>query len=248
MKRAGRWLSSLWLAGYLGVAGCSKKEEAPPPPAAELPPAEEAPPSIPAPEGATPREGEAVAKPPVPVVPDGSTALPSSEAKEEPAPSKPPAPPGGGIAPEDAKNREWTTSPVELKRSSAPQATLRSVRAGAHPDFDRVVFEFEGTQLPGYRVEYPKEPVVQCGSGDVVSLAGKAQLQVSLMPARAHTDAGQPTVATREQKVALPVVVELERICDFEGEVSWALGTQGTAPFRIMELKEPPRLVVDVRH
>ncbi|WP_342378251.1 hypothetical protein NVS55_02725 [Myxococcus stipitatus] len=247
MKRAGRWLSSLWLAGCLGVAGCSKKEEAPPPPpTAELPPAEEAPPSVPAPEGAVPREGEAAAKPPVHVVADGSTALPSSEAKEEPAPPAAPAP--GGIAPEDARNREWTTSTVELKRSSAPQATLRSVRAGAHPDFDRVVFEFEGTQLPGYRVEYPKEPVVQCGSGDVVSLAGKAQLQVSLMPARAHTNEGQPTVATREQKVALPVLVELERICDFEGEVSWALGTKSTAPFRIMELKEPARLVVDVRH
>lgn len=245
MKRAGRWLSSLWLAGCLAGAGCSKKEEAPPPPAAELPPSEEAPPSVPAPEGTLPREGEAAAKPPVHVVADGSTGLPSSDAKEE-APK--PTPSEGGIAPEDVKNREWTTSAVVLKRSSAPQATLRSVRAGAHPDFDRVVFEFEGTQLPGYRVEYPKEPVVQCGSGDVVSLAGKAQLEVSFTPARAHTSEGQPTVATREQKLALPVLVEMERICDFEGEVSWALGAKSTAPFRIMELKDPARIVVDVRH
>ncbi|MFY1828835.1 hypothetical protein ACN47A_23150 [Myxococcus fulvus] len=267
MKRAGRWLSSLWLAGCLVGTGCSKKEEAPPHPAAELPAPDDTPthPSG-APEGAVPR-----AKPPV-----AAGELPPEEPGAEPSgtgapsgtgsPSAGAAPSGaagagtgtpsgggsatgaGGVTPENPKNREWTTDAVSLDRRDVPQATLRSVRAGAHPDYDRVVFEFEGTQLPGYRVEYTKEPAVQCGSGDPVSLAGKGQLQVSFTPAKAHTDAGEPTVATRELKPALPVLLELERTCDFEGEVTWVLGNKSHAPFRILELREPTRLVVDVKH
>ncbi|NTX09956.1 hypothetical protein HUA76_04070 [Myxococcus sp. CA056] len=267
MKRAGRWLSSLWLAGCLVATGCSKKEEAPPHPAAELPPPDDTPalPSSP-PEGTLPREGEAAAKPPVHVVTTGSTGVPvrgGAQDEELPVPSGEPTEPteppgkeapgktppsGGGYTPEDPKNREWTSGVVDMKRQDAPQATLRSVRAGAHPDFDRVVFEFEGTQLPGYRVGYAKEPVVQCGSGDPASLAGKGQLQVTFTPARAHTDAGQPTVATRELKPALPVLLELERTCDFEGEVTWVLGNKSVQAFRVLELREPTRLVVDVQH
>ncbi|AKF79354.1 hypothetical protein MFUL124B02_02970 [Myxococcus fulvus 124B02] len=269
MKRAGRWLSSLWLAGCLVGTGCSKKEEAPPHPAAELPAPDDTParPSG-APEGAVPRGGEVAAKPPVAV-----GELPPEEPGAEPeapsgagspsagagAPSGGAAPGGagtgtpsgggsGGVTPENPKNREWTTEAVSLDRRDVPQATLRSVRAGAHPDYDRVVFEFEGTQLPGYRIEYTKEPAVQCGSGDPVTLAGKGQLQVSFTPAKAHTDAGEPTVATRELKPALPVLLELERTCDFEGEVTWVLGNKSNAPFRILELREPTRLVVDVKH
>lgn len=284
MKRAGRWLSSLWLAGCLVGTGCSKKEEAPPHPAAELPAPDDTParPSG-APEGAVARGGEAATKPPVAVgelppeepgaeapsgagSPSAGAGAPSGSGSPSAgagAPSGTGSPSGGatgagtgtpsgggsgGVTPENPKNREWTTDAVSLDRRDVPQATLRSVRAGAHPDYDRVVFEFEGTQLPGYRVEYAKEPVVQCGSGNPVTLAGKGQLQVSFTPAKAHTDAGEPTVATRELKPALPVLLELERTCDFEGEVTWVLGNKSNAPFRILELREPTRLVVDVKH
>ncbi|MCE9669022.1 hypothetical protein LY474_14510 [Myxococcus stipitatus] len=258
MKRAGRWVSSLWLAGCLvGGAGCSKKEEAPTHPAADLPLPDDTPatPTHP-PEGTLPREGEAAAKPPVHVVlPPGSTvpvaaakpeeeeSPPVEETPEAPTPSK--TPEAGAVA-EDARNREWTAGKVTLKRMGATQATLRSVRAGEHAEFDRVVFEFEGAQLPGYQLEYVDE-AIQCGSGNPVTVAGKARLQVTFTPAKAHTDAGQPTVTTRELKPALPVVQELERTCDFEGEVTWVLGNASPHKYRVMELREPSRIVVDVQ-
>jgi len=246
MKRAGRWVSSLWLAGCLvGGAGCSKKEEAPAHPAADLPLPDDtpAPPTHP-PEGTLPREGEAAAKPPVHVaLPPGSTVPVAAAKPEAPTPSKPPE--AGAVA-EDARNREWTSGKVALKRMGSPQATLRSVRAGEHAEFDRVVFEFEGAQLPGYQLEYVDE-AIQCGSGNPVTVAGKARLQVTFTPAKAHTDAGQPTVATRELRPALPVVQELERTCDFEGEVTWVLGNASPRKYRVMELREPSRIVVDVQ-
>jgi hypothetical protein len=273
-----RRLTSLWLAGCIGIAGCSKKEEGPPHPAAELPAPDDSPdqPSGPPP-GTLPREGEAAAKPPVHVVlpGDGGTvrAPPPEEVRED-APGNEPAPggPAGGAAPttgsantgaatpppapgaatgqppEDLKNREWTAGNVTLKRAPGMPVTLRSVRAGQHPDFDRVVFEFDGASLPGYRLEYVDKPIIKCGSGDPTSVAGQGWLQVTLTPARGHDDKGQATVAERELKPGLPVILELERTCDFEGEVTWVLGNKGPNKYRVMELHEPTRLVVDVQH
>jgi hypothetical protein len=279
MKQSGRRLTSLLLAGCIGVAGCSKKDEGPPHPAAELPALDDAPaqPSGPPP-GTLPREGEAAAKPPVHAVlpgDGGSTgkaetpaqageetgAAPSTEspatgmapaagsAAGGTAPTPAPAPGASAdLPPEDPKNREWTAGKVELKRRPGMPVTLRSVRAGQHADYDRVVFEFDGSQLPGYRLEYVDKPIIQCGSGDPTPVAGQGWLQVTLTPARGHDDKGQATVAERELKPSLPVLLELERTCDFEGEVTWVLGNKSPKKYRVMELRGPTRLVVDVQH
>jgi hypothetical protein len=248
MKRAGRGLTSLWLVGCLGFAGCKKEEPPPPHPAAELPAPEDSPaqPGTPPP-GTIPREGEAAAKPPVHVVVPADGGTPGSTAGQQPAPT--PAPTGAaGVPAEDLKNREWTAGNVELKRPPGMPVTMRSVRLGQHAGYDRVVFEFEGTQLPGYALEYVDKPIIQCGSGDPTPVAGDSWLQVRFMPARAHDDQGQPTIAEREMKPGLPVVVELERTCNFEGEVTWVLGNKRPNKYRVMELREPARVVVDVQH
>jgi hypothetical protein len=135
---------------------------------------------------------------------------------------------------------------VKLVRSGFPSVTLRSVRAARNEGFDRVVFEFDGPQVPGYRIEYVDKPITKCGSGDETAVAGQAWLQVTLTPAQAHVG-GQSTITELERKPALPVIQELERTCDFEGEVIWVLGNAHPNKYRVMELHEPTRLVVDVQ-
>ena len=39
---------------------------------------------------------------------------------------------------------------------------------------------------------------------------------------------------------------EIRATCDFEGEVVWVIGLAARKEFRILELEEPPRLVIDV--
>ena len=151
------------------------------------------------------------------------------------------------MAAEDPKNREWTAATVKLERASLKPVTLRSVREGKNEGFDRVVFEFAGTQVPGYQVEYVDKPVVQCGSGNPIPSRARAGSEVRLTPAQAH-EGGKVTVAERERKPALPVIQELKLTCDFEGEVTWVLGNTGPSKYRVMELREPTRLVVDVQH
>ena len=138
-----------------------------------------------------------------------------------------------------------TTEATEKQRADAPVAVLREVRAASQEGFDRVVFELDG--MPGYRIGYEDRPV-QCGSGEPVEVAGAAWLQVQLLPAQAHTEAGEPTVQQRERHLDLPVLKELESTCDFEADVTWVLGLASRRPYRAQELAGPARLVVDVGH
>ncbi len=142
-----------------------------------------------------------------------------------------------------------TTEPILRAGPSPPPVTiLRAVRAAAHAGHDRVVFEFGAGPLPGYQVAYVDGAVHACGSGDEVKVAGAARLSVRLQPARAHDDTGNVTIAERRRRPALPALKEMTIICDFEAQVEWAFGLAARTPYRVIELAEPTRLVLDIRH
>lgn len=143
---------------------------------------------------------------------------------------------------------EGTDGVVDRSAHEHEIALLREVRSAKHGEYDRVVFEFDGSTLPGYHVEYIDSPVRKCGSGAVTSVAGDAWLEIRMHPANAHTDTGQPTVSDRERHVNNPVLKELEMTCDFEGYVSWVLGVSAPNRYRVLELTNPARLVLDVKH
>lgn len=143
---------------------------------------------------------------------------------------------------------EGTAGITEKRRDHAGPALVRAVRTATHRGFDRVVFEFGGSSTPGYHVEYVDGPVRRCGSGQAVPVAGDAWLLVRLRPALMHTEEGRPTVGVRERRFKFPLFRELESICDFEADVEWVLGLSSPNRYRVLELKNPPRIVVDVKH
>jgi hypothetical protein len=128
----------------------------------------------------------------------------------------------------------------------AQQVTQTDVRVGEHDGYDRMVFEFAGDDLPGYRIEYVSA-AAQCGSGMNVPLQGSAILEVSFNNTVAH-DLSGPTVVNSNPTPGFPMLKELRGVCDFEGIVQWAAGVGSMQPFRVFELSSPTRLVIDVRH
>ena len=169
----------------------------------------------------------------LPVAPaeEATAALPDEAASEAPAEFK-------GTADNTLKGNP----------ASAGAALLRDVRSAVHPNYDRVVFEFEGAQLPSYKVEYIDKPVRSCGSGDVVPFAGDAYLSVLFTGANAHTEAGEPTIKDRTRSPNHTIVKDLKPICDFEAEVEWVMGVASPNKYRVLELKNPTRLAVDIKH
>ncbi|MCY1030450.1 hypothetical protein OV207_03200 [Corallococcus sp. BB11-1] len=247
-------LCALGMLGGLLGAGCEKQQEPPTVPMDV--------PAVPAPTNTVPRAG-AAATPTAQKVVDsapaqgtGSTGTAQGTGSTQGAGSAGTATGTGSTtatATTDAgsavaADSAWTLEPAEKKRGEPPSITMRSVRTGTHAGYDRTVFEFEGPRLPGYQVSYVKTPVQDCGSGDDVPVPGKAALQVRFTLAQLHNEQGQATVAQRTFKPALPSVLELARVCAFEGEVTWVLGTTRRAPFRVLELRDPTRLVLDVQH
>ncbi|HYP25984.1 MAG TPA: hypothetical protein VE262_04630 [Blastocatellia bacterium] len=151
-----------------------------------------------------------------------------------------------GATPEE--DFKGTAGIVEKRKPGQSLGVLKAVRTASHPNFDRVVFEFEGDAVPGYKLEYVDKPVRQCGSGEAVAVEGDGWLNVTFTPAQAHTEAGQATVEDRERRLNLKILKELESICDFEGEVAWVLGVSSPNVYRVLELAGPARLVVDIKH
>jgi hypothetical protein len=126
---------------------------------------------------------------------------------------------------------------------SAP--TLVDVRAGHHPGFDRVVFEFRGGAVPRHRVGYVDQ-LVEDGSGKPVEVAGAADLEVVFHGANAHGDDGTPTVSPRRFSTGLPAVKEIAQTGDFEAVVGYGIGIDRRRPIKVSTLSNPSRLVVDV--
>ena len=141
-----------------------------------------------------------------------------------------------------------TLGTAEVKKGLERPVTLLSVNTTTCEGFDRVVFEFNTPATPGYHVSYIDKPVRQCASGQTVPVAGDAWLEVRMIPAQAHTDAGQPTIAQTNRTVNLTNLRQLVQTCDFEGHVTWVLGVGNPKRFRVVELTNPSRIVVDVKH
>jgi hypothetical protein len=173
----------------------------------------------------------------------GLAARPAGDSARPAAVDTPPAPPVATGAP--APPRDWTAGVREVTRTGVG-ATLREVRFGRNEGFDRMVLDFGGGPIPGYHVEYVDRPVRQCGSGDAVKLAGDGYLLIRMHQTQAHDDAGRITVGERERRLSLPVIREMEIVCDFEGETAIAIGVASPNRYRVMEL--PNRvLAIDVQ-
>jgi hypothetical protein len=135
---------------------------------------------------------------------------------------------------------------ARCQQAGAAHARVMGIRAASHEGFDRIVLEFEGNTVPGYRLAPLSPPLTNCTSGAPVTVEGGGALQIQLAGTSGHDDAGASTTPL-ELRPALPSVREIERTCDFEGVVAFAVGVATPTPFRAFPLAAPARLVVDVK-
>jgi hypothetical protein len=148
-----------------------------------------------------------------------------------------------------AAAKAWSTSskhgPGDHELADGPSAKLAAARAARHPGYDRVVFQFEGDEVPAYRVGYVRR--VFLGESDqVVTLEGDAFLEATFN-GKASDDyrPGTQTIPDRLTP-ALPQVRQLALAEDFEGVIRIGIGLDHRAGFRVLELTGPVRVVVDV--
>lgn len=172
--------------------------------------------------------------------PSGTTTTPGGTGTPPPA--------EGTIDPLNAgQTADW---PVKANPDPATEtATLVEVRVGVHPEeggWERVVFEFDGEQLPAAMVGYVTDPA-SCGSGQAIEIEGEMVLGVLFQGTQAHDEAGQVTVNVLQFDGPGNTIIEGVQGCDFEGYVDWFLGLKGEQNFKVTTLQDPTRLVVDIK-
>ena len=141
------------------------------------------------------------------------------------------------------------TSPVE---DGFPQRLSSlvgvDVRTGSHaPCFERVVVEFGGSgDLPGYRVAYVADPVIDSPRGEPVEIEGEATLVLSMGSWMPSPDRGGYDGPLEIVPDNVTSILELERIENFEGMSSWAIGLDRERDFTVSTLESPGRIVIDI--
>jgi hypothetical protein len=133
-----------------------------------------------------------------------------------------------------------------MTTEQATSSTLVAIRAAHHaeatPQYDRVVFEFNGA-LPLLRIEYVDELIAD-GSGQPVPVAGRHILCVQFSGAHAHDDQGVVT-APGQLKPRMPLVKEIVCSGDFEAIVTYGVGVSRKAEIRVLTLADKSRVVID---
>lgn len=127
-------------------------------------------------------------------------------------------------------------------------AQLTNIRVGAHPTYDRIVFDL--TALPATENAKYVAQLVRDPSGQPVSLPGNAFVQVTMTGTAAHDDNGSLTY-TGPQTFTTPQLTNVRAVAligDFEGVVTVGLGLRHRAGVHVFTLTGPNRLVVDVDH
>ena len=175
----------------------------------------------------------------------------------------------GEIKPRNTNNRARRTAPaakvsaaepfagaterVFKEKPDADPSRLHDIRVARHAGFDRVVFEFAGDVVPGYEIEYFFPPARLCagsllGHGE---LKGTSWLAVRLAPMHENEPSDLVSITKLQLAVRrnrLPVLKGLDIVCQADGRQEWTLGLSSHNPFRVLELSNPSRLVVDIKH
>jgi hypothetical protein len=120
--------------------------------------------------------------------------------------------------------------------NSTAAVTLDAVRVRHQTGFDRVVFEFAGSSVPGYSLTPQSNATFTRDPGGPVNLSGSAGLLVVL----SNTAAYQASVASSPT----PVVTKVEQLNEFK-PLAFGVGLNRAACFRVTELTNPGRLVID---
>ncbi|MFN2569704.1 MAG: hypothetical protein ABR564_08920, partial [Candidatus Dormibacteria bacterium] len=122
--------------------------------------------------------------------------------------------------------------------SAGTSAALTAIRPGGHSGYDRIVFDFTGS-IPSYDiVGQESSTFLKDASGQPVTLDGTAGVKVILR----STDAAS---TAKDSQPGLTAVRQVAQVGNFEHQLTYGIGLASSTCFRVIELTNPARLVID---
>jgi hypothetical protein len=140
----------------------------------------------------------------------------------------------------------FSTEPRVTEHPPVGSPLLVGLRAGRHTAYDRVVFQLDGPIPSYYSVRYV--PVVRLdGSGAPLRLRGTASLEV-VIRAPTHDQDYRPVLRPTRLRPDFPTLREVNAPGSFEGQTTAGIGVIQRVGFRVLELSNPTRIVIDLAH
>lgn len=142
----------------------------------------------------------------------------------------------------------WSANKVSRDAAAgAPAANLRSAEVAGHDGYDRVTFTLDDAlPVTGYQIAFAEAgATVACGA-DSHTLEAPRTLVVTFNPARAGAD-GERWIATGVARTGATRMARAGLLCDDGATVVWTAELDQGEQVRVLELREPGRVVVDLR-
>ncbi|MDP2957134.1 MAG: hypothetical protein Q8N53_11990 [Longimicrobiales bacterium] len=154
-----------------------------------------------------------------------------------------------GIAPTELSlELPWTQNQVIRNAAAgAPAASIQGAEVVAHEAFDRVTFLLDASlPLPGYEISLAAAgSPLTCGAQPLELTAGRT-LVVRFAPARANAE-GETWLPVRMANTTASRMTRAGVACDDGTTMVWVAELAQGGEVRVLELREPSRIAVDVR-
>ena len=150
---------------------------------------------------------------------------------------------------DEGKLNAWTTGKVQRKHESETIAeSLCRIRVAKQKGFDRVVFEFDKGK-PKYVIQYLPSNIYSSDAGDEeIKISGNVFMQISIYGMPQMEDLPCKLQSYEKRKLNLRAIRQIKGEVWFEGIRDFLIGVKAKKPFRIQELANPSRLVIDFKH
>ncbi|MGI8545310.1 MAG: AMIN-like domain-containing (lipo)protein [Aridibacter sp.] len=153
----------------------------------------------------------------------------------------------------EGKLNVWTTENVQRSywqdfEDEDVASALCKVRTSKHKGFDRVVFEFDDGKHQ-YVIKYLDSNIYSTDGGDSkIKIAGDVFMLVSIYGMGALDDLPCELKNYPKKKLNFPALMQIQEAAWFEGIQDFIIGVKGKKSFRVQELRNPSRLVIDFKH
>jgi hypothetical protein len=189
--------------------------------------------------------------------------LPTAPAASEPVPTETASTESTSTDETAPTTTEETAPPVPVHCDSQTggdegiYTNVVDVRVGAHPDFDRLVFEFAAPDpnpggkagIPHFEIKAARPPFSEDPSDLPIAVEGDAFAKIVLQGASGYDFDGNATYdGPRKLTPGFETLTEVVEGGDFEATMTWIFGLSQRACWQVRELHDPDRLVIDFQH
>jgi hypothetical protein len=149
----------------------------------------------------------------------------------------------------EGKLNTWTTEKVQRNPQTDDYASgICKIRVSKNKGFDRVVFEFDSGK-PTYVLQYLPANLYPTEGGDKpIKAAGNYFLMLNIYYFAVGDEMPCKLKTYPKKKLDFPTLIQLQEGGWFEGIIDYLIGVKDKKPFRVIELRNPTRLVIDFKH